>query len=94
MVARRIRRPHRESPLPDQIASQRAVVNMHQKAIQAGDASRKRTGISITGFEHMRLEGRAEALHAGRVRDHVALFSAQSVVPGQRSYASRHAAQS
>jgi hypothetical protein len=42
----------------------------------------------------MRLEGRAEAAHAGRVRDHVALFSAQSVVPGQRSYVSSHAAQS
>jgi hypothetical protein len=39
--------------MPDQIASQRAVVNMHQKAIQAGDASRKRTGALATAMRRL-----------------------------------------
>jgi hypothetical protein len=67
MVARRTRRPPGESPLPEQIASQQAVVHMHQKAIQAGDASPKRAAALAAAMR--RLSELQESWRAGRSWD-------------------------
>lgn len=67
MVARRFRKPPRESPLPEQIASQQAVVDIHKKAIQAGDPSPKRAAALAAAMR--RLSELQESWRAARSGD-------------------------